>query len=605
MRQRLLRPARAASGRSRSTATSSACCASSATRSSASLIAPRTLVVEAVAAAGGRRPAAPRDGRQRRRAGPTARRTRRRRGESRAGRATRRPADAGPARSSWSSSGDGQRPFGSDDALAATARRLGTAAGSRRRRGPPSDRRDDFDPQPRQQAAVRPARRRTPSSSCARATHVRAGVLGEGRPHVAPREVARRRPSRYREHFDDEVIGRFDRPAAAAEPAHAAGLRRAEVHRLRSGARRLPGRVRLRHPAAAQGPQARREAAGRRLPARAGRPAAGRGRPEGRQPAYHRFAGQLAERGFITFAPQNPYIFEDRFRTLQRKANPLGKTLFSIIVPQHQQIARLARRRCRSSMPSGSPSTACRYGGKTAMRVPALREATTACRSARPTSTSGSGRTRRVDCAVQLRRAPASTRCSSSTWATRSTTPRWPRLIAPRPFMVERGHYDGVAPDEWVAYEFAKVRQLVRRAEHPRAHDDRILRRPAHDPRRGDVRVPAQAPELAEAVTHPHPRYAGARGQGARAPRIWTFVKARAVSDAASGIACAWVRRRDDLADAGLVEALEAVVALEVFQVRADRALVAELLGLLRRDLAAGEQPRRCARGRPASARPR
>jgi len=33
-------------------------------------------------------------------------------------------------------------------------------------------------------------------------------------------------------------------------------------------------------------------------------------------------------------------------------------------------------------------------------------------------------------------------------------------LIAPRPFMVERGHGDGVAPDEWVAYEYAKVRQF-------------------------------------------------------------------------------------------------------------------------------------------------
>jgi hypothetical protein len=32
-------------------------------------------------------------------------------------------------------------------------------------------------------------------------------------------------------------------------------------------------------------------------------------------------------------------------------------------------------------------------------------------------------------------------------------------LIAPRPFMVERGHHDGVAPDEWVAYEFARVRR--------------------------------------------------------------------------------------------------------------------------------------------------
>ena len=33
-------------------------------------------------------------------------------------------------------------------------------------------------------------------------------------------------------------------------------------------------------------------------------------------------------------------------------------------------------------------------------------------------------------------------------------------LIAPRPFMVERGHNDGVAPDEWVAHEYARVRRF-------------------------------------------------------------------------------------------------------------------------------------------------
>ena len=33
-------------------------------------------------------------------------------------------------------------------------------------------------------------------------------------------------------------------------------------------------------------------------------------------------------------------------------------------------------------------------------------------------------------------------------------------LIAPRPFMVERGHHDGVGLDEWVSYEYAKVRML-------------------------------------------------------------------------------------------------------------------------------------------------
>ncbi len=40
-------------------------------------------------------------------------------------------------------------------------------------------------------------------------------------------------------------------------------------------------------------------------------------------------------------------------------------------------------------------------------------------------------------------------------------------LIAPRPFMVERGHHDGVAPDEWVAYEFAKVRRLYAQLKIP------------------------------------------------------------------------------------------------------------------------------------------
>ncbi len=60
--------------------------------------------------------------------------------------------------------------------------------------------------------------------------------------------------------------------------------------------------------------------------------------PKKFNPSYNQYACRLAERGFIVYAPQNPYIFQDRFRTLQRKANPLGKTLYSIIVPQHQQL---------------------------------------------------------------------------------------------------------------------------------------------------------------------------------------------------------------------------------------------------------------------------
>ncbi|MCA9020467.1 MAG: dienelactone hydrolase family protein, partial [Planctomycetaceae bacterium] len=54
--------------------------------------------------------------------------------------------------------------------------------------------------------------------------------------------------------------------------------------------------------------------------------------------AYKSFATHLAERGFITFAPQNAYVLLDRFRTLQFKSQSIGRSVFSIAVPKHQQI---------------------------------------------------------------------------------------------------------------------------------------------------------------------------------------------------------------------------------------------------------------------------
>ncbi len=185
------------------------------------------------------------------------------------------------------------------------------------------------------------------------------------------------------------------------------------------------------------------------------------GRPQdvvsGDHRAYHDFAARLAERGFITFAPQNLYIFGDRFRTLQRKANPLKKTLFSIIVPQHRQIVGWL-----SSLPQVDPGRIAfyglSYGGKTAMRVPPLVK--NYCLSI---------------CSADFNEwvwKNASTRARHSyVWTgeyeifefdlgSTFNYSEMAALIAPRPFMVERGHFDGVAPDETVAYEFAKVRHL-------------------------------------------------------------------------------------------------------------------------------------------------
>ena len=83
---------------------------------------------------------------------------------------------------------------------------------------------------------------------------------------------------------------------------------------------------------------------------------------------YKAYGARLAERGFIVFAPHNPYRGQDAFRTLQRKANPLGRTLFSVILAQHDRILDWL-----SEQPFVDPARiglyGLSYGGKTAMRV--------------------------------------------------------------------------------------------------------------------------------------------------------------------------------------------------------------------------------------------
>jgi dienelactone hydrolase len=169
---------------------------------------------------------------------------------------------------------------------------------------------------------------------------------------------------------------------------------------------------------------------------------------------YSAFAGKLADRGFITFAPQNIYIGKDLFRTLQRKANPLGKTLFSIMVPQHQQIVNWLK---TQPFVDGERIAfyGLSYGGKSAMRIPPLVP----------------------DYCLSI--------CSAdfNEWVSKNASTRLPMsyvwtgeyeifefdlgstfnysemaaLICPRPFMVERGHTDGVSTDDWVSHEYAKV----------------------------------------------------------------------------------------------------------------------------------------------------
>jgi dienelactone hydrolase len=172
---------------------------------------------------------------------------------------------------------------------------------------------------------------------------------------------------------------------------------------------------------------------------------------------YHGFAVRLAEEGFITYAPQNPHIGEDRFRLIQRKAHPLQLSLFSFILGQHQRLLEWLGGlsfvdRDRIAFYGLS------YGGKTAVRVPPLLDgyALSICSA---DFNEWVWKTTRVD-------SPYSYLFSKEydmyefDFANITNYSDLANLMAPRPFMVERGHDDTVAPDEWVAYEYAKVKRF-------------------------------------------------------------------------------------------------------------------------------------------------
>ncbi|MBX3176074.1 MAG: hypothetical protein KF886_01815 [Candidatus Hydrogenedentes bacterium] len=170
---------------------------------------------------------------------------------------------------------------------------------------------------------------------------------------------------------------------------------------------------------------------------------------------YVQYGCKLAEEGFIVYAPQNPYIGGDHFRSVQRKANPLRLSLFSYIIEQHRQTLKWL-----GGLPFVDPDRIAfyglSYGGKTAMRVPAvLEEYCLSICSGDFNEWIWKNVTRRRITSYMFHG-----EYEMFEWNLGETfnyaEMAW--LICPRPFMVERGHWDGVAPDEWVGYEFARVR---------------------------------------------------------------------------------------------------------------------------------------------------
>jgi hypothetical protein len=172
---------------------------------------------------------------------------------------------------------------------------------------------------------------------------------------------------------------------------------------------------------------------------------------------YHQFAAELADRGFVVFAPHNLYRGEDRYRWLSRKANGIKASLFSFIIAQHDQILRWLQ---ALSFVDGERIAfyGLSYGGETAMRVPSLLERY--CLSI---------------CSGDFNHWTPKV-AATDEWFSFMYTIEWEMpyfnmgntfdyaemayLIFPRPFMVERGHHDQVSQDRLVAYEYAKVRWL-------------------------------------------------------------------------------------------------------------------------------------------------
>jgi hypothetical protein len=176
-----------------------------------------------------------------------------------------------------------------------------------------------------------------------------------------------------------------------------------------------------------------------------------------KRPVYNRLAARLADLGYVVYCPQNPYVGEDKFRQLQRKANPLKLSLFSFIVRQHEETLDWL-----ATLPNVDPDRIAfyglSYGGKTAMRVPALLPGY--CLSI---CSGDFNEWVGKNVSVDIPESYMYTREYEMYEFDLGNTFNYAEmagLIAPRPFMVERGHNDPVGRDEMVAWEYAKVRRL-------------------------------------------------------------------------------------------------------------------------------------------------
>lgn len=349
------------------------------------------------------------------------------------------------------SNGEGNAAFGSTEFLAKFLKRFGGLALARNGQSP-TDLRTNFD------AAQRHARQFRELSDFSQA-------LVEDSPRVRAEFTAAidresgvdkflKSVEPYRDQFREKIIGAFDRPLADAAPRSRLAYETDEYRGYEVvldvdsevmfyGILLVPKSIR----------------SGERRPVvvcQHGLEGRAQHAVEGDYTSYRGFAARLAERGFVTFAPQHLYRGGDSFRTLQRKANPLGRSLFSIMTAQHQQLLKWLGQ-IDFVDPRRIAFYGISYGGKSAMRIPSVLDGY--CLSI----------------------------CSSdfSNWIWRTVSNRFDSgylahseyeifefdlgstfnygemaaLICPRPFMVERFHRHGLVAD-FDAAEYGRVQLL-------------------------------------------------------------------------------------------------------------------------------------------------
>jgi hypothetical protein len=169
----------------------------------------------------------------------------------------------------------------------------------------------------------------------------------------------------------------------------------------------------------------------------------------------HAMITKLCNGNYVTFAPQGFFKLGHKFRFNQRQLNTLGKNFFVVMLAQQKQIVKFLQ-----TLPFVEADKigfyGCSYGGTTALFLPPLIPEYKA-----------------VVCSANFNywnNKVAGTLLPDSymfDWqyevydfdlANTFDHSDMVRLIAPRSFMVEHGHNDGVAKDEYVSFEFGKVR---------------------------------------------------------------------------------------------------------------------------------------------------